>query len=153
MILTASTEIGRDLNPAAPGTVLNGISAPFGDQYVLTPEEQSEINDRYRSFNNTIEDAASSNSDRIALYDTNAPDGIFLDIFGASDGVPGAVVDGFNYQPDFTPNGLFSTDAGHPNPKGHAIIANEIIDVINGSFSANIPKIDIVPFRTVLAAQ
>ena len=153
VILTASTEIGRDLNPAAPGTVLNGISAPFGDQYVLTPEEQSEINDRYQSFNNTIEDAASSNSDRIALYDTNAPDGIFLDIFGASDGVPGAVVDGFNYQPDFTPNGLFSTDAVHPNPKGHAIIANEIIDVINGSFSANIPKIDIVPFRTVLAAQ
>ena len=78
---------------------------------------------------------------------------LFLDIFGISDGVIGAEIDGFNYQPDFSPNGVFSTDAVHPNPKGQAIIANEIIAVINASFDAGIPKIDIVPFRTVLAAQ
>ena len=152
VILTASPEIGRDLDPSSPNTLLNGISVPFDDQYILTLEEQSVVNDRFQAFNNTIETAAMS-SDRVALYDTNAPDGLFMDIFGASDGVPGAVIDGFNYQPDFSPNGVFSTDAVHPNPKGHAIIANEIIAVINASFNANIPKIDIVPFRTVIASQ
>ena len=153
VILTASTEIGRDLNPSMPDTFLNGISVPFGDEYILTLEEQSAINDRFLSFNTTIANAAIANSDRVALYNTNTPDGLFLDIFGASDGIIGAEIDGFNYQPDFTPNGVFSTDAVHPNPKGHAIIANEIIAVINASFGANVPKIDIVPFRTVLAAQ
>ena len=153
VILTASTEIGRDLNPDAPGTALNGISVPFGDEYILTLEEQSDINERSFAFNTTIATAAASNSERVVLYDTNAPDGLFLDIFGASDGVIGVEIDGFNYQPDFSPNGLFSTDAVHPNPKGHAIIANEIIAVINASFDASIPKIDIVPFRTVIAAQ
>ena len=153
VILTAATEIGNDLNPSVPGTILNGISAPFDDEFVLTPEEQSTINQRFVDFNTIIATVAAQNSDRVALYDTNAPDGLFLDIFGISDGVIGAVVDGFNYQPDFSPNGVFSTDAVHPNPKGHAIIANEIIDVINASFDASIPKIDIVPFRTVLAAQ
>lgn len=153
VILTAATEIGNDLNPSVPGTALNGISVPFDDEFVLTPEEQSAINQRSVDFNTIIATAAAQNSDRVALYDTNAPDGLFLDIFGISDGVIGAVIDGFNYQPDFSPNGVFSTDAVHPNPKGHAIIANEIIGVINGSFDAGIPKIDIVPFRTVLAAQ
>ncbi len=153
VLLNAAAVIGEDLNPGAPGTALNGISVPFGDEYILTPEEQTAINQRSVDFNTTIGTMAATNSDRVALYDTNSPTGVFLDIFGISDGVIGAEIDGFNYRPDFTPNGIFSTDAVHPNPKGQAILANEIIGVINASFGAEIPKIDIVPFRTVLAAQ
>lgn len=153
VLLTALPEVGADLNPAAPGTALNGISVPFADEYILTSGEKSDIDQRWDDFNKTIKAAMDSNSDRVALYDINAIDGVFWDLLGISDGVPGAEIDGFNYQPDFTPNGLFSTDAVHPNPKGHAVIANEIIAVINTSFNASIPKIDIVPFRTVLAAQ
>ncbi|MDN5214240.1 hypothetical protein QQ020_19335 [Fulvivirgaceae bacterium BMA12] len=153
VLLSASVAIGEDLNPDAPGTALNGISVPFGDEYILTPEEQAAINERAVAFNTTIGTAAATNSDRIALYDTNSPTGVFFDLFGLSDGVIGAEIEGFNYQPDFSPNGLFSTDAVHPNPKGQAILANEIIGVINAAFGAEIPKVDIVPFRTVLVAQ
>lgn len=153
VVLSAAPVIGEDLNPAAPGTALNGISVPFADEFILTPEEQAAINARFIDFNTTIATAAATNSDRVALYDTNAPSGAFFDLFGLSDGVIGIVIDGVNYQPDFSPNGLFSTDAVHPNPKGHAIVANEVIGVINQAFGANIPKVDIVPFRTVLIAQ
>ncbi len=152
VLLTAATAIGVDLNPAAPGTALNGISVPIGDEFILTPEEQLAINARSVDFNTTIAVAAAG-SDRLALYDTNAPDGAFFDLFGISDGAIGVEIGGFNYQPDFTPNGLFSTDAIHPNPKGHAVVANEVIKVINATFGASVPQVDIVPFRTVLAAQ
>ncbi len=152
IVLSASRAIGVDLNPAAPGTALNGISVPIGDEFIITPQEQEAITLRSIDFNTTIATAAAG-SDRLALYDTNDPTGAFFDLFGLSDGVIGVEVDGFNYQPDFSPNGVFSTDGIHPNPKGHAIVANEVIKVINTTFGATVPSVDIVPFRTVLAAQ
>ncbi len=50
----------------------------------------------------------------------------------------------------FLPDGIFSVDGIHPNPKGHAVVANEIIKVINSSFDATIPLVDTTPYRTIL---
>jgi lysophospholipase L1-like esterase len=71
----------------------------------------------------------------------------------AADGVTGKSVRGFNLQPDFSPGGIFSTDAVHPNPRGHAIVANEIIKKLNEVYDANIPEVDVLNYPSVIIAQ
>ncbi len=143
-----------------------GLQVPVGNQFVLTLNEQIILNTRIATFNAIIAQTVAATQGRVALVEVNT---IFADIAGltaqqaallglspaaqaAADGVQGIVVDGVNLRPDFSPNGIISTDGVHPNPKGHALLANEIIRVINESFGAEIPLIDITPFRTVVVA-
>jgi lysophospholipase L1-like esterase len=127
-----------------------GLQDPVGDRFVLIPQEQQQIEQTRAAFNATISSAVDSNSDRLALYNTNAPDGVFADLFGLApgDGL-GVTVDGVNLAPDFSPNGVFSTDGIHPNPRGSAAIANEIIDVIEQNFGATIPDVDVLRLPSV----
>lgn len=167
--LTTGAVIGQDLNPAAPGTALLGISVPMGDEYILTPAEQVEIVTARATYNGIIAGVvqgvnASIGANNIAIYDIQP---LIADIAGlstaaatqlalspagiaAADGVAGYEIQGFNLAPDFSPNGIYSTDGIHPNPKGSALIANEVVQVINDSFGADIPDVDIAPYRTVL---
>jgi lysophospholipase L1-like esterase len=85
-----------------------------------------------------------ANSTRLTLYDTNSSTGVFADLFGLSDGVPGITVDGVDLTPDFAPSGVLSTDGIHPNPRGNALIVNEMIDVIEAKFGATLPKINVL---------
>ncbi|MBO3697770.1 SGNH/GDSL hydrolase family protein [Roseivirga sp. E12] len=71
----------------------------------------------------------------------------------AADGELGIRVDGVNLAPDFSPNGIFSTDGIHPNPRGYAIIANLIIDALNASKGSSIPKINVLALRGVLTTN
>jgi lysophospholipase L1-like esterase len=79
----------------------------------------------------------------VALWDANT---FFTDL--AING--GIEVEGQKLLPDFSPNGVFSTDGIHPNPRGNAIAANEIIKVIETSFGAEIPKVEVLPLRSVI---
>ena len=142
-----------------------GLQDPVTDQYVLTLNEQVTLITRLATFNAIISGIVASTDDRVALLDVNP---VFADIAGlsptqaaqlamspeaqaAADGVQGIVVDGVVLAPSFLPNGIFSVDGIHPNPKGHAVVANEIIKVINEEFDATIPSVDTTPFRTILA--
>jgi hypothetical protein len=142
LLLNASSIIGTLANPADPQTV-RGVAVPLEDQFVLIPSEQTEILSQITLFNGIIENAANS-SERLALYDTRASDSAFSDLFGISDGQPGIRVNGTILAPDFSPNGVFSTDGIHPNPRGNAIVANEIISVIENNFGASIPKVNVL---------
>ena len=71
----------------------------------------------------------------------------------AADGEQGIEVDGVNLAPDFSPNGIYSTDGIHPNPRGHAIIANVIIDALNAGKSSVIPSVDVLFYRSIIATQ
>jgi len=143
-----------------------GLQVPVGNQFVLTLNEQIVLNTRIATFNAIIAQTVAATQGRVALVEVNT---IFADIAGltaqqaallglspaaqaAADGIQGIIVDGVNLSPDFSPNGIISTDGVHPNPKGYALVANEIIRVINESFGAEIPLIDITPFRTVVIA-
>ncbi|MDF9795165.1 lysophospholipase L1-like esterase [Catalinimonas alkaloidigena] len=154
-LLGTSTEAG-----------IYGLEAPVENQYVLTLNEQIVLNTRIAFFNGIIAQIVASTGGRVALVDVNT---IFADVAGltaeqatqlglsseaiaSADGVQGIVVDGVSLQPDFSPNGIISTDGVHPNPKGHALVANAIIEVMNEAFEADIPPIDITPFRTVVVA-
>ncbi len=143
-----------------------GLQQAAGDQHVLTLNEQIVLNTRLATFNAIIAQIVAATGGRVALVDINQ---IFANLAGltpaqatqlglspeaiaAADGVRGMVVDGVNLQPDFSPNGIISTDGIHPNPKGHALIANEVIKVIESAFDADIPLVDTTPFRTVIVA-
>ena len=141
-----------------------GLQDAVADQYVLTPQEQAVLIGRTKGLNDEIAGIIEPVKDRIALLDVNP---VFADIAGlgpvqaaqlgmsaeaqaAADGTRGLVVDGVVLNLSFLPNGIFSVDGIHPNPKGHAVVANEIIKVINDAFDATIPLVDTTPYRTIL---
>jgi hypothetical protein len=126
-----------------------GTQSAAGDELVLIPQEQQEIETKRATFNGIIADAVDNYSSRLVLYNTNDPAGAFADIFGISDGVPGIRVGGVDLQPDFSPNGILSTDAIHPNQRGNAILANEFLKVIEGKFNATLPRVDVLELPSV----
>ena len=112
-----------------------GTEAPMGDEYVLTPEEQTIILERTEAFNKIIQRTIINHSESLALVDINS---IFKD-FAAY----GAIINGSGLTSSiFPPYGGFSLDGTHPNPRGAAFIANHFIEVINQNFAANIPMVN-----------
>ncbi len=147
------TAFGGDATKAIGVVIPLGFNADGslnGDQFYLTLAEQQAIEIRRAQFNGTIAAAVAANSSRLALHDTNSPTGVFYDIFGLSDGVPGITVQGVNLAPDFSPNGILSTDGVHPNPRGYAIIANEMLGVIEAKWGAMLPRIDVINLPSVV---
>lgn len=71
----------------------------------------------------------------------------------AADGELGIRVNGVNLAPDFGPNGIFSTDGIHPNPRGYAIIANLVIDALNASKGSTIPSVNVLALRGVITTD
>ncbi|UII20976.1 SGNH/GDSL hydrolase family protein [Fulvivirga ligni] len=155
-----------DLVPLPTSTALQsgiGTQQPAGDQYVLTLEEQTAIITARATYNGVIQGIAAS-VDGVDMFDIQP---LFADLAGltpelaaqlalsteaqaASDGVQGISYESVTIAPDFSPSGLFSTDGIHPNPRGHAILANYLIDFINEKHDSNIPKVNSTTYRTVL---
>lgn len=163
--LSAGSVLGTELNPQSQTPTTIGVVIPlgynsqasaFGDAYYLTVAEQQQIQSRTVAFNTVIATAVAQNADRLALFDINAgfpgnPNtdlGAFADLFGI-DGELGLRVQGTLLQPDFSPNGVFSTDGIHPNARGNAILANEFIRVIEDTFGASIPEVDVLNLPSV----
>ncbi|MEL7835239.1 SGNH/GDSL hydrolase family protein [Fodinibius sp. Rm-B-1B1-1] len=163
--LSAGSVLGTEYNPQSETPTTIGVVIPlgfdsqssaFGDAYYLTVQEQVEIQNRTTAFNTTIATKTAQHSDRLALFDINAgfpgnPNtemGAFADLFGI-DGELGIRVQGTLLQPDFSPNGVFSTDGIHPNARGNAILANEFIKVIEDAFGADIPDVDVLNLPSV----
>nr|WP_297310101.1 G-D-S-L family lipolytic protein [uncultured Flavobacterium sp.] len=112
-----------------------GVTYPLDDMYTLIPQEQDEIKTATDAFNNTIKSIAASKG--LAVADMNEM---------MSKLVAGIrVADGQIYTADYF-QGLgnmnvvmFSLDGIHPNPRGYAFVANEIIQVINKHYKSHIP--------------
>ena len=135
VVLPASSFIGST-NGGAPATInKNGISYPLGNRWVLTPQEQSKVASATAGYNASIVTIA--NETDIAVADMNA-------ILGQL--VTGLRVDSgqvytANYFSGSATEGqvLFSLDGVHPNPRGYAVITNEIIKVINRKYGSSMP--------------
>jgi len=151
LLLTAGEVLGTLADPNNPQSQI-GVVIPLQPQFHLTASNIIEIETARATFNAMISGTvqqANQSGVRLGLFDANAPDGAFADLLGLSDGEPGIVVSGTNLQPDFSPNGVFSTDGIHPNPRGTAILANEFIKVIEETFNAEIPEIEVLRTPTV----
>ena len=146
-----------------------GVTAPLADEFTLTETEQYAIIVATATYNAVIAGQAAARPN-VTLVDVGP---IWADIFGlnaiqatglamssdaiaAADGEIGAVIDGFNMIPiSFEQselfNSLFSTDFIHPNARGAAIITNEIIKVLNETYSADIPMAPVVDYPSINA--
>lgn len=112
-----------------------GVTYPLEDSFTLIPQEQEEIRVATDAFNSTIKTVASSKG--LAVADMNA---ILSQLVSGI-----RVADGQIYTADYFKGlgnmnvVLFSLDGVHPNPRGYALVTNEIIQVINKHYKSNIP--------------
>lgn len=131
--LTLSQALGQQVNnnPQA----IRGVSYPVEDQFVLTPAEQTEIQNKITGFNQVIAAAVQANTARLVLVDVNALLSRVLQgqvNFGGQ-ALTASII---------PPNGGFSVDGVHPNGRAHAFVANEFITRINEKWGSNIPLIN-----------
>ena len=138
VILPASSVLGTTPDPSNPTGVV-GVSIPLTNQYVLTTTEQARVATAGASYNAIIEGLAAANElgygdMKSALADVAAN---------------GAFYNGGVLTSTYVTGGAFSLDGVHPSPRGYAFTANTIIDVINTTYNASIPKVDIGTYGTV----
>ncbi len=126
LVLTASSFIGTLADPNNPLSI-NGVVVPLADNWVLTPEEQQELATATGQFNQVIETVAGANG--FALLDANA----LLDQLATS-GIPS---NGLVLTSDLVTGGAFSLDGVHPNSRGYALIANEMLKAIDATYGSN----------------
>ena len=138
VVLTASSALGTVPDPSNPLGIV-GVSIPLTNQYVLTTTEQARVATAGASYNAIIEGLAAANElgygdMKSALADVAAN---------------GAFYNGGVLTSTYVTGGAFSLDGVHPSPRGYAFTANTIIDVINTTYNASIPKVDIGTYGTV----
>lgn len=135
VVLPASSVIGTVNTLAPAGININGVTYPMANKWVLTDNEKAKVAAATASFNSAITSIAAAND--IAVADMNA---VMNQLVGGLRIETGQVYTA-NYFSGSTTEGqvLFSLDGVHPNARGYAVIANEIIKVINSYYHANLP--------------
>ena len=137
VLLTASL-IGTTPDPSNPAGIL-GVSLPLPNSFVLSSTEQARVAAAGAAYNAIIEGLAAANElgygdMKSALADVAAN---------------GAFYNGGVLTSTLVTGGAFSLDGVHPSPRGYAFTANTIIDVINTTYNASVPKVDIGTYGTV----
>lgn len=151
ILLTSSSVIGNiDTNRVAtlvaqgfPQEVAGqfsaqGITLPLADQFVLTTNEISLIDNARASYNATIQGLAQANN--LAFVDV---DGLLQTV---SQGVsfPGGIITS-----DFVTGGGFSLDGVHLTPRGYALVANETLRAINRTYGSDLPEVNLGDYGTI----
>lgn len=128
----------NNVNPNLPAPFnLNGITAPLANKYVLTANEKLKVANATAAYNTSIVAIAATKN--LAVADMNAvmnqlstlsglkieTNSIYTANYFSGSGTEGQV--------------LFSLDGVHPNARGYAVIANEIIKTINAKYKSNLP--------------
>lgn len=136
IVLPASSVIGST-NTSSPSPLINinGVTFPMANKWVLTANEKAKVASATAAYNNSIRSIAASKG--LAVADMNA--------------IMNQLVSGLRIETGqvYTANYfsgvanewkvLFSLDGVHPNARGYAVIANEIIKVINRHYNSNLP--------------
>ena len=137
ILLPASSLIGTaPANVPAPFNVY-GVTYPLQDGSVLIPSEIAMINTATNSFNNTIKQVATAKG--LALADMNA---ILAQLVTGLTTDDGQTYNAGYFSTARLSTALFSLDGVHPNARGYAVVANEIIKVINTHYNAKLPAIN-----------
>lgn len=125
LVLPSSTFIGTTVggNPQ----LINGVSVPLEDKWVLTVDEVNEVAIAVNSYNATIQALATSKG--IAFVDANA---IMQQV---ADG--GVKFDEFTMKSELIFGMTFSLDGVHPTARGYAFMANEILKAIDMTYGSN----------------
>ncbi len=109
-----------------------GTTVPIPGRYVLDATEVLKVRNAIINYNSSITVAAISNGFAVA------------DISSLLTKLKSGVrFNGVNYSTAHLKGGVFSIDGFHFSQRGSALIANEVIDVINIAFSSKLPKADV----------
>lgn len=120
--------VGMGVPQATAGQLsVNGLTYPLSDEWVLLASEQEEIIEATLMFNQTIEQLSTNSG--LAHFDAYA---LMNDI-----ATGGYSSDGFNVTTQLVFGGLFSLDGLHLTGRGNAIVANEMMKVIDATFDSN----------------
>ena len=138
VVLTASSIIGTVPDPSNPLNIV-GVSLPLPNSLVLSSTEQARVATAGASYNAIIEGLAAANE--LGYGDMKSA--------LAEVAANGAFYNGGVLTSTYVTGGAFSLDGVHPTPRGYAFTANTIIDVINTTYNASIPKVDIGTYGTV----
>ena len=133
IVLPASSFIGTTVG--GDPLMINGVSVPLANKWVLTANEKAKVASATAAYNNTIVSIASAND--LAVADMNS---IMNQLVNGLQIETGQIYTANYFSGVATENKvLFSLDGVHPNARGYAVIANEIIKVINEHYNANLP--------------
>ncbi|SEC34453.1 hypothetical protein SAMN04489761_2732 [Tenacibaculum sp. MAR_2009_124] len=125
LVLPGSAFIGTTVggNPQ----LINGVSVPLTDQWVLTSDEVAEIKVATDSYNSTIVSVA--NAKGLALADFKA----ILEEASTT----GIVFDEFTTNTSLVFGGLIGLDGIHLTARGYALMANTILKAIDTTYGSN----------------
>ena len=125
LLLASSAVIGTTVggNPQ----LINGVTVPLADNWVLTPQEQASIKVATDAYNATIVAVASSNPN-IALADLSSV------LKEASTGIQ---FDQYSMTTGLVSGGLISLDGVHLTSRGYALMANRILAAMDAEFGSN----------------
>lgn len=112
---------------------------PLSDRYVLDESEKNTIQQHIQAYNQAIYSVAMSKG--LAFADMNA----FLKSFKS-----GMMYNGIAMNASFISGGAFSLDGVHPNPRGYALIANQLIQAINAKYGSTIPMVDATKYQGII---
>lgn len=150
VLLTTRSAIGAP--PAGVPAPFNkfGVTYPLQDNHILIPAEITMINSATDNFNNTIKTIAASKG--LAVADMNA---IMNQLVNGLRTEDGQIYTADYFSAARLNTVLFSLDGIHPNARGYAVVANEIIKVINEHYHSKLPLISAgnFPGATVLATN
>jgi lysophospholipase L1-like esterase len=138
IVLPASSVLGSVPDPSNPLGVV-GVSIPLENQWVLTTTEQARVAAAGAAYNAVIQGLAAANE--LGYGDMKSA---LADV--AANGAP---YNGGVLESTYGSGGALSLDGVHPTPRGYAFTANTIIDVINTTYNASVPKVDIGTYGTV----
>ena len=135
LVLSSSSFIGTTVggNPQ----LINGVSVPLADNWVIIPSELQEIQAATATFNGIINGLAEDND--LALFDVNT---FFNGV--ATNGF--VVNDFYTMTAEFVTGGTFSLDGIHPSPRGYAVVTNQMIAAINEKYGSNLPDVNPVDY-------
>ncbi|MCH8568634.1 MAG: hypothetical protein LAT67_10235 [Balneolales bacterium] len=145
LLLAAAQQLGTLADPSNPATV-RGVALPLAPNLSLTMENLVEIETARQTFNAIMTNVAeavnaASPEPRVAVFSFDDPQGSFGRLYGFDGSGTGIQVGTRTLMPDFSPNGVFSTDGIHTNSRGNALIVNDVIRAIENKFGAQIPHI------------
>jgi hypothetical protein len=125
LLLASSSVIGTTVggNPQ----LINGVTVPLADNWVLTPQEQASIMTATDAYNTTIAAVASSN-----------PNIAFVDFKGVlTEASTGIMFDNYTMNTSLVTGGLVSLDGVHLTARGYALMANKILAAMDVEFGSN----------------
>lgn len=137
ILLTTRTVIGTTPTGAPAPFDKYGITYPLQDQHLLIPSEIAALNTATAAFNASIKQIAASKN--IAVADMNAILGQLVTGLTFEDG---QVYNAAYFSTARANTTVFSLDGVHPNARGYALIASEIIKVINSYYHAKLPQVN-----------